>query len=744
MTRSTSARRFRLLAGLMIFATPLAVALSQEAETPEAMLGRALHLEEVAGDLEAAIGLYERIVENFPDQRAVSARALVQMGSCYEKMGNMQARMAYERVLRDYADQRDNAAVARDRLAALEARDAAGVAAAAVASGSASTARDRELPEIKPSENGIEILLRMSPDNSRAMIMGVGGGQNLGVYDFASEATTWITDHSWDTPEVPMGFAGTWSADSTRVAYSAQSHRGDPATTVTEIYLVEPGETPRAIYRSEQNKPYVTDWLSDGSALVAAMQRPDQSVAIGLISVTDGSFRQLKTLDWARPGRPQVSPDGRYILFEDGTQDARDLFLAATDGSSLTPLDEHPALDSAPLWSPDGRHVIFRSNRQGMEGIWAVAVRAGAAVGDPFLVMDRADGVNLLDWTTGGIVYRKSGSVSDIYTTAIDPNTGATKRAPKMIPYPGTGANMQPHWSPDGSQLAFLSGESFGRTPKRTLVLMPLDGGRSLQFDPPEEAFYSVSNIRWRPDGKEISLNSRDRQNRPILLRLSLPEAEWAVEPLPEDLWYIYMDWAPSWQSFFYYRPPNFAAQISVSVDAPSGLYEVERGTGERRFLWDPPGPIRSIRTSPDGRYIGFTILSRLWMFDRTTGQARQIPGIKAVPGFAWSPDSRHVLYVGDDAPGTESAEGIQGDAKLRVLEVATGVSTDLQMPEITSSIAGSANPGAQRLMLRSPNWGPEGNEIGFVLQASSMETRILENPLAGTETTSATTSARR
>jgi len=415
MIHSTSARRFRLLAGLMIFATPLAVAWSQEAETPEAMLGRALHLEEVAGDLEGAIGLYERIVENFPDQRAVSARALVQMGSCYEKMGNMQARMAYERVLRDYADQRDNVSVARDRLAALAARDAAGVAAAAAASASV-MARDYEITEIKPSATNVEILLGMSPDNRRATIMGVGGGQNLGVYDFASDTTTWLTDHSWGTPEVPMGFAAAWSADSSTVAYSAMSHPGEPATGVAEIYIAEPGGASRSIYRSEQNAPTVTDWLPDDSALVAAMQRPDQSVAIGLISVADGSFRQLKTLDWAKPTTPKVSPDGRYIVFEDGTQDARDLFLAATDGSSIVPLDEHPALDTEPLFAPDGKHVIFRSNRQGRESIWAVAVRDGRPAGEPFVVKDRADGVDLLDWTTGGIVYRKSGSVSDIYT----------------------------------------------------------------------------------------------------------------------------------------------------------------------------------------------------------------------------------------------------------------------------------------------------------------------------------------
>src|SRR4030043_228005 len=57
------------------------------------------------GDLAEAIRLYKQIVEDFTDDRALIAKALVQMGGCYENLGIAEARTAYERVVRHYADQ---------------------------------------------------------------------------------------------------------------------------------------------------------------------------------------------------------------------------------------------------------------------------------------------------------------------------------------------------------------------------------------------------------------------------------------------------------------------------------------------------------------------------------------------------------------------------------------------------------------------------------------------------------------
>lgn len=80
---------------------------------------QALVKERAEGNLHGAIDLYERIVQDYPEDHALAAKALVQMGQCYEKLGKAEARKAYERIVRDYADQAEPLQVARARLAAL-------------------------------------------------------------------------------------------------------------------------------------------------------------------------------------------------------------------------------------------------------------------------------------------------------------------------------------------------------------------------------------------------------------------------------------------------------------------------------------------------------------------------------------------------------------------------------------------------------------------------------------------------
>jgi tetratricopeptide (TPR) repeat protein len=88
----------------------------------EVALQAAIKTETIDGDLRAAIEAYKKVVATYESNRAVAAQALAHMGQCYEKLGEAQAkeaRAAYARVVRDYADQAEIVAQARARLAAL-------------------------------------------------------------------------------------------------------------------------------------------------------------------------------------------------------------------------------------------------------------------------------------------------------------------------------------------------------------------------------------------------------------------------------------------------------------------------------------------------------------------------------------------------------------------------------------------------------------------------------------------------
>lgn len=54
---------------------------------PEKILNTAIYQEEVNGDLQKAIGLYQKIVTSFPENRRIAAKAQFHIGLCYEKLG---------------------------------------------------------------------------------------------------------------------------------------------------------------------------------------------------------------------------------------------------------------------------------------------------------------------------------------------------------------------------------------------------------------------------------------------------------------------------------------------------------------------------------------------------------------------------------------------------------------------------------------------------------------------------------
>jgi thioredoxin-like negative regulator of GroEL len=86
---------------------------------PGGLLRAAIEKEDVAGDLEGAMALYRQIIAEHGQNRPVAARALLRLGGCHEKLGQVEAGKAYERLVAEYPDQAQEVARARDRLAAI-------------------------------------------------------------------------------------------------------------------------------------------------------------------------------------------------------------------------------------------------------------------------------------------------------------------------------------------------------------------------------------------------------------------------------------------------------------------------------------------------------------------------------------------------------------------------------------------------------------------------------------------------
>ncbi len=102
---------------LAVFLAAL-LAAGQKSDQAELALKAAIKTETVDGNLKGAIEQYKKIIALPGAGRATVATALLRMGQCHEKLGNAEARTAYERLVREFADQAEIVAQARVRLAA--------------------------------------------------------------------------------------------------------------------------------------------------------------------------------------------------------------------------------------------------------------------------------------------------------------------------------------------------------------------------------------------------------------------------------------------------------------------------------------------------------------------------------------------------------------------------------------------------------------------------------------------------
>jgi tetratricopeptide (TPR) repeat protein len=106
---------------LCIAAMAVAVLVSSGSmqQSADQLYQSAIYKEDVEGQLEEAIAVYQQIIEKFPNDGPIAAKAWFHVGLCYEKLGNREAQKAYQQVLSNYAEQKEIASQARARLAAL-------------------------------------------------------------------------------------------------------------------------------------------------------------------------------------------------------------------------------------------------------------------------------------------------------------------------------------------------------------------------------------------------------------------------------------------------------------------------------------------------------------------------------------------------------------------------------------------------------------------------------------------------
>jgi dipeptidyl aminopeptidase/acylaminoacyl peptidase len=211
---------------------------------------------------------------------------------------------------------------------------------------------------------------------------------------------------------------------------------------------------------------------------------------------------------------PQVSPDGRWIVFVlretdlEANKGRTDLWLVRADGTGLRRLTSHPQADSNPRWASDAKSIWFISTRSGSSQVWRIRIDGGEAE----QVTDQPLDVANLLVSPGGEhiaftmeVFPDCGTVA--YTKDRLDEIKATKASGRIYD-----RLFVRHW--DTWRVPALRGPKDGR--RSHLFVMPSTGAQAvdamlgMDADTPSKPFGGPEEITFTPDGKGLIFTARD------------------------------------------------------------------------------------------------------------------------------------------------------------------------------------------------------------------------------------------
>jgi len=309
-------------------------------------------------------------------------------------------------------------------------------------------------------------------------------------------------------------------------------------------------------------------------------------------------------LDWESAGDPQLSPDGRQIVYTRGwidkLNDSREssLHIMNVDGTRPRAL-----LDgSSARWSPDGTRIAFTASGEPRGSqIFVRWMDAEGAVTQITRVLESPNGIT---WSPDGewiafrmIVPDDSGWNVEGQATKHRPRGATWTSAPRVVEDLQYRRDRQ-GFLPDGTNQIFI---------------VPAEGGTPRQLSDGE---WDAGSPVWTPDGNTILFSSGPR----------IPEAEY------------------EWRE--------------------SEIYALDVETGEISQLTTRRGPDGNPVPSPDGRLIAYTgrdwstdtwADTELYVMNADGSDPRVIADIDRSPGdLEWAPDGSGVYFAAQNE-GTEN-----------------------------------------------------------------------------------------
>jgi len=636
---------------LMIILGFLTCSLTAQENKASVALTAAVYEEEVTGNLDKAAELCLDILENYPDDRPVAAKALYHLGLINEKMGKQKATEYFTQLVNTYPDQIEMVELARIKLALL----------------SSSKPRSLTARRLVNPPADIPMYGAISPDG-RYLSYWDWRTENIALRDLQTGQDRPLINKETQGNEEPTvsqyAGASVWSADGKQIAYVW--HIEDSVSERIELRMAGlEGGKPRVITQiAEANEMWSLSWSPDGrniAAIVLHRNEPDQIV---LVSTTNGSVRVLSELKrQIFPTTLLFSSDSRHIIYDrlsDHLNPERDIYVKNIDTGQETPLIQHPADDYLLGCSMDGHWLIFGSDRTGDLSLWVVSLSSTEIQGEPNLIKPGIERILPVGMTRqGDLYYGVVRATEDVLTVDLDPATEKVTSPPRKLIESFEGGNFTPSFSPDGKYLAYVSRR--GNSPYPTnvgnaLCIRSLDTGK-------EQVFYReiwqlglrhIVGPDWSPDGRFITFGGSAGISGFSIYRIDLKT---------DEISRIYLCSPDERLTGGAYGPDEKFFIARAKLDAGfSQIVVRDLRSGEEKELFRYPQVERGIRIalSPDAHWLCFSNagwggIRSLNIMPASGGEVKEIWSFGEIqsgtPGIhqEWSPDGQYILFSAPD-----------------------------------------------------------------------------------------------
>ena len=207
---------------------------------------------------------------------------------------------------------------------------------------------------------------------------------------------------------------------------------------------------------------------------------------------------------------PAWSPDGTRLAFTSTRDGNYEIYVMNADGSGVTRLTTDPGKDSHPAWC--GTRIAFQTDRI-LAPFYDVYVMNDDGTGATRLTIGNASSDEHPAWSPSceqiAYSYDPDGTAASIHVMNADGSDNHT-----LV---GAGKNSDPAWSPDGTRIAFKSSRDADQPPVpleiREIYVMNADGSGQTRLTHTDVNAWNV-NPAWSPDGTQIAFQrSRSGDN---------------------------------------------------------------------------------------------------------------------------------------------------------------------------------------------------------------------------------------